>query len=45
MDASRSMEVIVLIGTGAIGQAIARRIAPESIFSWQMCASPTPKRK
>src|SRR5687767_10751748 len=28
MDASRSTEVVVLIGTGAIGQAIARRIAP-----------------
>jgi NAD(P)-dependent dehydrogenase (short-subunit alcohol dehydrogenase family) len=28
MDVSRSTEVIVLIGTGAIGQAIARRIAP-----------------
>jgi saccharopine dehydrogenase-like NADP-dependent oxidoreductase len=28
MDVSRSTEVVVLIGTGAIGQAIARRIAP-----------------
>jgi saccharopine dehydrogenase-like NADP-dependent oxidoreductase len=28
MDVSRSTEVIVLIGTGAIGQAIAGRIAP-----------------